>query len=48
MWSGSTTKKTYIVHVPDSVKKKYSLTNPAPVVFCTHGAGQAIGHRGTA
>jgi poly(3-hydroxybutyrate) depolymerase len=40
MWSGSTTLKTYMVYVPDSVKKKYSLSNPAPVVFCTHGAGQ--------
>jgi hypothetical protein len=40
MWSGSTTQKTYMVYVPDSVKKKYSLSNPAPVLFCTHGAGQ--------
>lgn len=40
IWSGSITQKTYIVYVPDSVKKNYSLTKPAPVVFCTHGAGQ--------
>ena len=40
MWSGSTTQQTYIVYVPDSVKKNYSLTKPAPVVFATHGAGQ--------
>jgi poly(3-hydroxybutyrate) depolymerase len=40
MWSGSTTQQTYIVYVPDSVKKNYSLTKPAPVLFCTHGAGQ--------
>lgn len=40
MWSGSTTLKSYIVYVPDSVKKNYSLTKPAPVLFCTHGAGQ--------
>ena len=39
-WSGSTTRQTYIVYVPDSVKKNYSLSKPAPVVFCTHGAGQ--------
>jgi poly(3-hydroxybutyrate) depolymerase len=40
MWSGSTTQQTYIVYVPPSVKSNYSLTKPAPVVFCTHGAGQ--------
>lgn len=40
MWSGSTTLKSYIVYVPDSVKKNYSLNKPAPVLFCTHGAGQ--------
>ncbi|APW36591.1 hypothetical protein RD110_04700 [Rhodoferax koreense] len=40
MWSGSTTQQTYIVYVPDSVKKNYSASKPAPVVFCTHGAGQ--------
>lgn len=40
MWSSNTTKKTYIVYVPDSVKKNYNLTKPAPVVFATHGAGQ--------
>jgi hypothetical protein len=40
MWSGSTTQQTYIVYVPESVKKNYSLTKPAPVVFATHGAGQ--------
>lgn len=39
-WSGSTTQQTYIVYVPDSVKKNYSATKPAPVLFCTHGAGQ--------
>ncbi|MDR2450453.1 MAG: hypothetical protein LBE85_01470 [Candidatus Accumulibacter sp.] len=39
-WSGSTTLQTYIVYVPDSVKENYSLTNPAPVLFATHGAGQ--------
>ena len=40
MWSGSTTLQTYIVYVPPSVKVNFSLTKPAPVVFCTHGAGQ--------
>jgi poly(3-hydroxybutyrate) depolymerase len=40
LWSGSTTLKSYIVYVPDSVKKNYSLNKPAPVLFCTHGAGQ--------
>jgi poly(3-hydroxybutyrate) depolymerase len=40
MWSGSTSQQTYIVYVPENVKKNYSLTKPAPVVFCTHGAGQ--------
>jgi poly(3-hydroxybutyrate) depolymerase len=39
-WSGSTTLQTYIVYVPDSVKKNYSLSKPAPVLFCSHGAGQ--------
>jgi len=39
-WSGSATQQTYIVYVPDSVKRSYSLNRPAPVVFCTHGAGQ--------
>lgn len=39
-WSGSTTKQTYMVYVPDSVKKNYGPSNPAPVVFATHGAGQ--------
>jgi poly(3-hydroxybutyrate) depolymerase len=38
MWNG--TNRVYIVYVPDSVKHKYSLNNPAPVVFATHGAGQ--------
>ena len=40
VWSGSTTNQTYMVYVPDSVKKNYSLTKPAPVLFCTHGGGQ--------
>ena len=40
IWSGSTTQQTYIIYVPDSVKKNYSLSKPAPVLFCTHGAGQ--------
>lgn len=40
VWSGSTTLQTYIVYVPDSVKRNYSLTKPAPVLFATHGAGQ--------
>jgi len=39
-WSGSTTQQTYIVYIPDSVKKNYSLNKPAPVLFATHGAGQ--------
>lgn len=39
-WSGSPNQQTYIVYVPESVKKNYSLTKPAPVVFATHGAGQ--------
>jgi hypothetical protein len=39
-WSGSPNQQTYIVYVPDSVKRNYSLTKPAPVVFATHGAGQ--------
>lgn len=40
MWSGSTTQQNFIVYVPDVVKKNYSLSKPAPVVFATHGAGQ--------
>jgi poly(3-hydroxybutyrate) depolymerase len=38
IWNG--TNRVYIVYVPDSVKKKYSLNKPAPVVIETHGAGQ--------
>jgi len=38
MWDE--TNCVYIVYVPDSVKNKYDLNNPAPVVFATHGAGQ--------
>lgn len=40
VWSGSTTQQTYIVYVPDIVRKNYSAAKPAPVLFCTHGAGQ--------
>ncbi|KQP12641.1 hypothetical protein [Pseudorhodoferax sp. Leaf267] len=39
-WSGSPNQQTYIVYVPESVKRAYSATRPAPVVFATHGAGQ--------
>jgi hypothetical protein len=38
VWNG--TNRVYIVYVPDSVKKKYSLNKPAPVVIETHGGGQ--------
>jgi len=38
VWDG--TNRVYIVYVPDSVKEKYDLNNPAPVVIETHGGGQ--------